>query len=228
MLAGLDLLLLAASQGALNRCSLLLHRVQLPFQPVSREGHQQPGRDTALTEPCTAAAPWLCWECAPKAGEGVLKGWEPAACCTERCPLGKGTAARAAGWFEQLSSLKETSVSNSQQKLSKLEIYFIWLQCFAALQETSTSGCFCGCCIEMPHLTCEGGSCLMKLGLGSARAGTTKKYFWVRKESWNQKEGEQEGQGQFSSLLWTAPAKHCVLKPEIPSLPGCCSSVQRN
>lgn len=68
----------------------------------------------------TDRAPWLCWECAPKAGEGALKGWEPAACCTERCPLGKGTAARAAGWFEQLSSLKEVSVSNSQQKLSKL------------------------------------------------------------------------------------------------------------
>lgn len=68
----------------------------------------------------------------------------------------------------------------------------------------------------------------MKLGLGSARAGRIKKYFWVRKDSWKEEEGEQEGPGQFSSLLWTVPAKHCVLKPAIPSLPGCYPSVQRN
>lgn len=42
LLAGLDRLLMAAPQHALSCCSLLLHCIQLPFQPARSAMHQQP------------------------------------------------------------------------------------------------------------------------------------------------------------------------------------------
>lgn len=107
---------------------------------ASREGHST---DRAL---CSSSSVAVLGRCPQRQGTVSSEAGSLQPAVTQRQPIGKGTAARAAGWFEQLSSPKEASVSSSQQKLSKLEIYFMWLQCFAALQEASTSGCFCGCC----------------------------------------------------------------------------------
>lgn len=97
--------------------------------------------EQALTAQPTSGFVPLPGKVLPKAGAG----WEPAASC-RKCPLGKGTAARAAGWLEQHVSLTGACVSSSQQQLSKLGIYWESLQCFAVPQEASTSSCFCGCC----------------------------------------------------------------------------------
>lgn len=51
LLAGLRRLLLAAPQHALSCCSLLLHRVQLRFQPARSAVHQQPQYKQVPTQP---------------------------------------------------------------------------------------------------------------------------------------------------------------------------------
>lgn len=132
-----ELLLASASP-----CSVPLPTCEQREASSAREGHST---DRALQSSSSVA---LLGRCPQGEGKVSSKAGSLQPVVTQRCPSGKGTAAKAAGWFEQLSSPKKTSVSNSQQKLSKLEMYFIWLQCFAALQETSTSICFCGCCTK--------------------------------------------------------------------------------
>lgn len=117
-------------------CSAPLPACEQGKASSARRGHST---DRALHSSSSSMAEL--GRCPQRQGKVSSKAGSLQPAVTQRCPSGKGTAARAAGWLEQLSSLKEASDSNSQQKLSKLEMCLIWLQCFAALQETRTSGC---------------------------------------------------------------------------------------
>lgn len=109
----------------------------------------------------------------PKAGKVFPKAGSLQPAVTRRCPLGKGTAARAASWFEQLVSRNGASVSQLSPDANKAGNLF---HITAALHRKQVQvAASVAAALETPTLIRKDGSLLMKLELGSAGAGRTKK-----------------------------------------------------
>lgn len=126
--------------------------------------------EPASTEPSPAAASCLCRGRCPQ-GQG--QAGTPQAVATQRRPLGKGTAARAAAWFEQLVSPTGTSVSQLSPDANQAGNLF---PITAALHRKRVEvAAPVAAALEMPSLICKDGSLLMKPELGSIGAGRTKK-----------------------------------------------------